>query len=95
MYMGMYVRTTSELEVSMVGAERIKQYSEIETEAPYEIEATEPEVGWPPEGVVTFENYSTRYRPELELVLNDVTFQVKSSEKVCLFVMFLPNILHF
>ena len=37
---------------------------------------------WPGEGVVEFKTYSTRYRPDLKLVLKDVTCRIKSGEKV-------------
>jgi len=38
---------------------------------------------------VTFDNYSTRYRPELDLVLNVVSFDVRGGEKVDLYCVFL------
>jgi len=46
---------------------------------------------WPTEGHVTFNNYATRYRPGLDLVLNDVSIDIRSGEKVrmlcmCLYV---------
>ena len=37
---------------------------------------------WPADGVIEFNNYSTRYRPGLELVLKNVTCTIQSSEKV-------------
>jgi len=38
---------------------------------------------WPADGVVEFKNYSTRYRPGLDLVLKDISCRVQSGEKVC------------
>ena len=37
---------------------------------------------WPSEGVISFENYSTRYRAGLELTLHGITFATKPAEKV-------------
>ena len=66
----------------MVAAERTKEYTETETEAEYENEATRPDDTWPHDGVVTYDGYSTRYRPGLDLVLRDVSFSVNSAEQV-------------
>jgi len=38
-------------------------------EAPLEIKETRPDPSWPAHGAVTMVDYSTRYRPELDLVL--------------------------
>ena len=37
---------------------------------------------WPTEGVVSFENYSTRYREGLDLALQGISFKTKPAEKV-------------
>lgn len=37
---------------------------------------------WPHDGVVEFNKYSTRYRPGLELVLQDLSCRIESGEKV-------------
>ena len=37
---------------------------------------------WPQSGELTFENYETRYREGLELVLKGINFNIKSGEKV-------------
>ena len=34
------------------------------------------------EGFVKFDNYSTRYRPELNLVIKNLNIEVKSKEKI-------------
>lgn len=38
--------------------------------------------GWPKEGTIQFDSYSTRYRKGLDLVLSDVSFQVEPNQKV-------------
>jgi len=40
---------------------------------------------WPSRGHVTFNNYATRYRPGLDLVLNDVCIDISAGEKVYVF----------
>lgn len=37
---------------------------------------------WISEGKIEFDHYSVRYRPETELVLNDITLTINSGEKV-------------
>lgn len=81
----------------MIGIERVKYYSDIATEKPYERDDTakldEParkvEVaprGWPSRGVIEFRNVCARYRKELDLVLDTVSFDVSSGQKVGVYV---------
>ena len=51
-------------------------------QAPWHIEDTAPSEDWPNEGAVTMEGYSTRYRPNLDLVLKDVNMDIRPNEKV-------------
>ncbi|KZV64400.1 P-loop containing nucleoside triphosphate hydrolase protein [Peniophora sp. CONT] len=76
------VRAASEVEQNIVSGERMLQYIELEPEAPYEVPETKPEGEWPAEGVVEFRNYSLRYRPELDLVLRDISLKFKPAEKI-------------
>ena len=41
-----------------------------------------PPFDWPQHGEIEFKNYSTRYRPGLDLVLTDISFTVRPGEKV-------------
>ncbi len=43
---------------------------------------TRPALQWPQNGAVQFDNYSTRYRPGMDLVLKHITCNVSPSEKV-------------
>lgn len=52
-------------------------------EAEWNIESTKPPSGWPTKGFVDFENYATRYRPGLDLVLKGITVSIEQGEKVC------------
>ncbi|CAI5765932.1 canalicular multispecific organic anion transporter 2 [Podarcis lilfordi] len=76
------VRMTSDLESNIVAVERVKEYSETETEAPWIIEDKRPPEDWPTRGEVEFANYSVRYRKGLDLVLKDLSLNVKGGEKV-------------
>ncbi|XP_015266213.1 PREDICTED: canalicular multispecific organic anion transporter 2 [Gekko japonicus] len=76
------VRMTSDLETNIVAVERVKEYSETETEAPWIIEDKRPPEDWPTQGQVQFSNYSVRYRKGLDLVLKDLSLNVKGGEKV-------------
>uniref|UniRef100_A0A8C7NCB7 Canalicular multispecific organic anion transporter 2-like n=1 Tax=Oncorhynchus kisutch TaxID=8019 RepID=A0A8C7NCB7_ONCKI len=76
------VRMTSDLESNIVAVERVKEYSETKTEAPWEVEDKKPSPDWPSEGNVEFSDYSVRYREGLELVLKNLTVSVKGGEKI-------------
>ncbi|XP_075908924.1 multidrug resistance-associated protein 1 isoform X2 [Petromyzon marinus] len=76
------VRMTSELETNIVAVERLKEYSDLPTEAAWEIAATRPPATWPHCGDLEFVDYSLRYRDGLELALNQLTFSVRGGEKV-------------
>uniref|UniRef100_A0A1I8HV06 ABC-type glutathione-S-conjugate transporter n=1 Tax=Macrostomum lignano TaxID=282301 RepID=A0A1I8HV06_9PLAT len=76
------VRMTCDLETYIVAVERIKEYVEVPTEAPWYNNAARPRPGWPDSGRVEFKNYSVRYRPGLDLVLRDICAAVQPGEKV-------------
>ncbi|KAG0012086.1 hypothetical protein BGZ81_001777 [Podila clonocystis] len=77
------VRSFCELQNSMVSVERIHEYVQKNPEAPaaMAVDDTLPE-RWPSEGRVEFRNYSTRYRQGLDLVIKNISFEVKPAEKV-------------
>uniref|UniRef100_A0AAQ5YZ93 ATP-binding cassette, sub-family C (CFTR/MRP), member 3 n=1 Tax=Amphiprion ocellaris TaxID=80972 RepID=A0AAQ5YZ93_AMPOC len=72
------VRMTSDLENNIVAVERVKEYSETKTEAPWEVEDKKPSSEWPMQGNVEFNDYSVRYREGLDLVLKNITLKVIS-----------------
>ncbi|XP_055346994.1 multidrug resistance-associated protein 1-like [Paramacrobiotus metropolitanus] len=80
--MNWMVRNISDLESNVVSVERIKEYSEIPNEASWVIDGKRPPKDWPPAGRVRFENYQTRYRPELDLVLRGVDCDIQPGEKI-------------
>ncbi|KAH9975853.1 P-loop containing nucleoside triphosphate hydrolase protein [Lactifluus volemus] len=76
------VRSASEVEQNIVSVERMLQYIELKPEAPYEIPENHPEDVWPAEGHIEFRNYSLRYRPDLDLVLRDISLTLHPGEKI-------------
>lgn len=76
------VRMTVEVETNIVSVERVLEYSRLTPEAPEVIKDHRPAENWPENGEVNFKNYSTRYRPELDLVLKNISLSVKPHEKI-------------
>ncbi|KAG0052602.1 hypothetical protein BGZ83_002372 [Gryganskiella cystojenkinii] len=66
---------------SLVSVERVHEYSIKNTEAPLETGVEVPE-SWPQHGQISFRNYSARYREGLDLVLQNVSFEVAPGAKV-------------
>ena len=68
----------------MISTERIMEYCKLESEPSLETlpHKHKPHHDWPNKGEIHLENVAFRYSPELPLVLEDVTFSVRPSEKV-------------
>nr|XP_056705308.1 ATP-binding cassette sub-family C member 2 [Euleptes europaea] len=75
------VRMTSELETNIVAVERVHEYTQVANEAPW-VTAQRPPPNWPSKGEICIMDYRVRYRPELELVLDGISCDIKSTEKV-------------
>jgi ABC-type multidrug transport system fused ATPase/permease subunit len=76
------VRQTVEVETNIVSVERVLEYANLPSEAPEIISKKRPPISWPAHGAVEVHNYSTRYRPELDLVLKNINLSVKQREKI-------------
>lgn len=76
------MRSATEVETNIVSVERVQEYIELKPEAPSDIKATMPDSDWPSEGALSFQGVSARYRENLDLVLRDVSFELKGGEKV-------------
>lgn len=77
------VRMSSDVETNIVAVERIKEYSETRTEAAWDSEGSSaPPPDWPKSGAVKFDDYATRYRDGLELVLRGISANIQPGEKV-------------
>jgi ABC-type multidrug transport system fused ATPase/permease subunit len=77
-----FVRLYSANEQNMNSVERVKEYLDVEQESAATIPETKPPSNWPSKGSVEFIGYSTRYRPDFDRVLKDVTFKILPGEKV-------------
>ncbi|KAF0713899.1 hypothetical protein As57867_004154, partial [Aphanomyces stellatus] len=75
------IQVWTQLETSMVGPERISQYSNIPAEAPRVISGAVAK-DWPTNGDIEFDNVSFRYKDNDPLVLKDVNVHIQSGEKI-------------
>ena len=76
------INSWSSVQASGVALERIIEYCDLPSEAPLIVEDKRPDDNWPAHGVVKFNNYSTRYRENLDPVLKNIVFTVESRQKV-------------
>ncbi|KAI9813022.1 MAG: hypothetical protein M1832_006413 [Thelocarpon impressellum] len=76
------VRLYAVNEQNMNSVERVKEYLDVEQEAPAVVPESRPPANWPSKGSVQFINYTTRYRSDLEPVLRSVSFHIRPLEKV-------------
>lgn len=77
-----FIKTMVSLETSIIAVERILEYCGLKSEAPEIIEDNRPDKSWPKKGAITFDHYSTRYRENLDLILKDISLDIKPSEKI-------------
>nr|XP_035948566.1 multidrug resistance-associated protein 1-like isoform X4 [Halichoerus grypus] len=76
-----WVRKACEIETNAVSIERVCEYENMDKEAPW-IMSKRPPSQWPDKGIVEFINYRARYRDDLGLALQDITFQTHGEEKI-------------
>ncbi|CAG7836371.1 unnamed protein product [Allacma fusca] len=80
--MSYLVRIFCDVESNLVSVERLKEYCEAPQEATWKSGLRNPPINWPANGSVKFNNYETRYREGLDLVLRNVSFEIGPGEKV-------------
>ncbi|KAJ3100113.1 hypothetical protein HDU97_002495 [Phlyctochytrium planicorne] len=76
------VRYYGGLEMSIQTVERVKEYTEIEQEAPAVIEGHRPPENWPDRGSIKISNLFMRYSPQTPFVLKDISLDVAGGEKL-------------
>ncbi|XP_040004306.1 multidrug resistance-associated protein 4-like isoform X2 [Xiphias gladius] len=75
------VRQSAEIENMMTSVERVVEYAELETEAPWETDKQPPH-DWPKTGSITFDRVNFSYSANKPLVLKNLTVVFTSREKV-------------
>lgn len=77
------IQCAADLENNMTSAERLFYYTNsLEQEPPAEILDRKPVESWPQQGRISFQEVSLRYRPELPLVLDKISFDIQAGHKV-------------
>ncbi|TPX76960.1 hypothetical protein CcCBS67573_g01803 [Chytriomyces confervae] len=79
-YLSFFVQDFCLLEVNIVSVERINEYVKCPQERQGRIQAAPS--SWPSSSRLEFKNYSTRYRNDLDNVLNQLQLTIKSHERV-------------
>uniref|UniRef100_A0A8C3APB4 Multidrug resistance-associated protein 4 n=1 Tax=Cyclopterus lumpus TaxID=8103 RepID=A0A8C3APB4_CYCLU len=75
------VRQSAEVENMMTSVERVVEYTELESEAPWETQK-QPPPNWPNKGLVTFDQVSFSYSSDGPLVLKGISATFQPNEKV-------------
>ncbi|KAK7392326.1 hypothetical protein VNO78_20760 [Psophocarpus tetragonolobus] len=70
------------IENKLVSVERIKQFTNIPSEATWNIKDRLPPANWPSQGNVDIKDLQVRYRPNTPLVLKGITLSIKGGEKI-------------
>ncbi|CAH3042269.1 unnamed protein product [Pocillopora meandrina] len=77
------VRQVAETEARFTSVERISYYiRSVPSEAELEIPDRKPAPDWPNGGVIKMSGVKMRYRDGLPLVLDDITFEIRTCEKI-------------
>lgn len=76
-----FFRFFVDFEAQLISCERIIQYTNLESEAPFEIK-DKISSEWPLYGKISFENVKMRYRDNLDPVLKGVSFTVEPGEHI-------------
>uniref|UniRef100_A0A4W2CUZ4 ATP binding cassette subfamily C member 4 n=1 Tax=Bos indicus x Bos taurus TaxID=30522 RepID=A0A4W2CUZ4_BOBOX len=75
------IRLSVEVENMMISVERVIEYTELEQEAPWELEFRPPP-DWPNNGMIALSDVNFKYSSDGPLVLKDLTTDIKPGEKV-------------
>lgn len=76
------VRQSAEVETSIVAVERCLEYTELPMEEDDSKKIITPPIAWYKCGDIQFNNFSTRYRKNLDLVLKNIHLTIAEGEKV-------------
>ncbi|CAF3389726.1 unnamed protein product [Rotaria sp. Silwood1] len=80
------IRQSAEAENFMTSAERIHEYGQLIPESHRNSNENgvliQPADDWPSCGIIEFQDYTFRYRPELDPVLKNLNLRIESKEKI-------------
>ncbi|PNX95941.1 ABC transporter C family member 4-like protein, partial [Trifolium pratense] len=76
------ITMTCSVENKMVSVERIKQFTNLPSEAQWKIADKSPPQNWPSHGTIELNNLQVRYRPNTPLVLKGISLTIEGGEKV-------------
>ncbi|CAC5365085.1 ABCC1 [Mytilus coruscus] len=79
--LNLLVINMSDLQSNIVCVERIKEYTEIDSEANWR-SAKKPPDNWPQKGEIVFTDFRMRYRTGTELVLQGINLNIHHGEKI-------------
>ncbi|CAA7388821.1 unnamed protein product [Spirodela intermedia] len=70
------------VENRMVSVERIKQFTNIPSEAAWKIKGCLPSASWPTRGNIDIRDLKVKYRPNTPMVLKGITLRINGGEKI-------------
>ncbi len=78
------VRQSAEVVNQMVSVERVLEYGDLPSEGALKLDSDEAltKNGWPTAGAIQVQDLSARYRPNLPLSLENVSFSIPSGSRV-------------
>ncbi|KAJ2157014.1 Multidrug resistance-associated protein 1 [Coemansia sp. RSA 552] len=82
MYTNTLIRLPKSLKEISRNIDILRQYCKVEPEAPYVIEDSRPAPEWPQQGGIKLEEFSLKYRPDLEDSLKSMNLEIKPGEKI-------------
>ncbi|CAE1165293.1 Probable multidrug resistance-associated protein lethal(2)03659,GDP-mannose 4,6-dehydratase sdnI,Bile pigment transporter 1,ATP-binding cassette transporter abc2,GDP-mannose 4,6 dehydratase,GDP-mannose 4,6 dehydratase 1,Multidrug resistance-associated protein 5,ABC transporter C family member 13,GDP-mannose 4,6 dehydratase 2,Multiple drug resistance-associated protein-like transporter 1,Canalicular multispecific organic anion transporter 2,GDP-mannose 4,6-dehydratase,Cystic fibrosis transmembrane conductan len=71
-----------QFQTSFISVERVNEFCHLQSEASWHIDNEDIDQNWPVTGNLEFNDYRTRYRPGLDLVLKGINCYIPSGEKV-------------
>ncbi|KAF9573820.1 Multidrug resistance-associated protein 1 [Mortierella alpina] len=75
------VRNFCDFQNTLVSVERVLEYTDLKSEAPAHTDVLIPP-NWPGQGHIRFNNYSTRYREGLDLVISNISLEILPAQKI-------------
>ena len=81
-YLPFIMKLKADFSAMLSSLDRIFEYVSLTQEAPHIIESKRPPATWPHSGQLQINNVSFKYRPDLPLVLRNITMSIEGGKKV-------------